>query len=361
MVSLLNPACISRRFLTQVDRVVALNRSVGGCILPNGPGHRFAKRKVWSMEWLTEPRQLERPFGNWANHLAAAFVQLEPREFGEQPFRGAITRTDAGRIKVSLVTATRHRVLRLRSHIARSTDDLCFINLQIEGMGRYTQRGHEQICGPGDLAVVDTTEPFEIANARDFRLFCFAVPRCLLPGKLYERPSLRTASTPAGRALSKILYGYAELCLGQTTGSEVSARYGTHIVDLITQAAYLEEDGSQAQAKEPVLLSMMLDHLGRCVTDPDLSAESLARTFRCSERYVHKLFTATGRTVGQHLNDRRVALCAQRLIDRQERRTIAEIAFEVGFRDISHFNRLFKRSHGITPRELRRSIAAEVG
>jgi AraC-like DNA-binding protein len=106
---------------------------------------------------------------------------------------------------------------------------------------------------------------------------------------------------------------------------------------------------------------MMLDHLARCVTDPDLSAESLARTFRCSERYVHKLFSATGRSVGEHLNERRVALCAQRLIDNQERRAIAEIAFEVGFRDISHFNRLFKRSHGVTPRELRRSIAADVG
>lgn len=313
------------------------------------------------MEWLTEPRQLERPFGSWADHLAAAFVQLEPLKLSEQPFRGAITRTDAGRIKVSLVTATRHRVLRLRSHITRSTDDLCFINLQIEGTGRYTQRGHEQICGPGDLAVVDTTEPFEIANARDFRLFCFAVPRCLLPSKLCERPNLRTASTQPGHALSKILYGYAELCLGQASQSELSARCGNHIVDLITQAAYLEGNGSQAPAREPVLLSMMLDHLGRCITDPDLSAESLARTFRCSERYVHKLFSATGRSVGEHLNDRRVALCAERLIDKRERRTIAEIAFEVGFRDISHFNRLFKRSHGVTPRELRRSIAADVG
>jgi AraC family transcriptional activator of tynA and feaB len=313
------------------------------------------------MEWLTEPRQLERPFGNWADHLAAAFVQLEPRKLGDQPFRGAITRTDAGPIKVSLVNATRHRVLRLRSHIARGTDDLCFVNLQIEGMGRYTQRGHEQICGPGDLAVVDTTEPFEIANARDFRLFCFAVPRCSLPAKLYERPSLRTASTPPGRALCKILHGYAELCLDQATQSEISARYGTHIVDLVTHAAYLDEDCSKARAKEPVLLSMMLDHIGRCVTDPDLSAESLARTFRCSERYVHKLFSVTGRSVGEHLNDRRIALCAQRLIDKHERRTIAEIAFEVGFRDISHFNRLFKRSHGVSPRELRRSIAADVG
>ena len=32
-------------------------------------------------------------------------------------------------------------------------------------------------------------------------------------------------------------------------------------------------------------------------------------------------------------------------------KTIAEIAFAAGFRDISHFNRLFKRSNGSAPRE----------
>ena len=44
------------------------------------------------------------------------------------------------------------------------------------------------------------------------------------------------------------------------------------------------------------------------------------------------------------------------LLDRNSRhRTIAEIAFTAGFRDISHFNRLFKRCNGLAPREFRRT------
>src|SRR6266404_6474274 len=58
-------------------------------------------------------------------------------------------------------------VLRLASHIATSTDDLCFVNLQLEGVGRTAQRGQEQISAIGDLALADTTEPFEIANRHD--------------------------------------------------------------------------------------------------------------------------------------------------------------------------------------------------
>jgi AraC family transcriptional regulator, positive regulator of tynA and feaB len=165
-----------------------------------------------TVEWSAKQYDANRPFGSWADDLAAAFVQLEPRQIVDLPFQGTILRKDADAIRVSRVTATKHRVLRLRSHIARSTDDLCFINLQFEGMGRYLQRGHVQICGPGDMALVDTAEPFEIVNCRDFRLFCFAVPRRLLPSCFVMRPRLKITATEMGRALSRTLVGYAELC-----------------------------------------------------------------------------------------------------------------------------------------------------
>src|SRR5689334_10054551 len=119
------------------------------------------------MEWSTRPRLPDQPFGSWADDLAAAFVRLEPRRIADLPFEGTISRVDAAPIQVSLVTATRHTVFRLASHITASTDDLCFVNLQLEGLGRTTQRDHEQISTPGDLALADTTEPFEIANCRD--------------------------------------------------------------------------------------------------------------------------------------------------------------------------------------------------
>jgi AraC family transcriptional activator of tynA and feaB len=108
-----------------------------------------------------------------------------------------------------------------------------------------------------------------------------------------------------------------------------------------------------------VLLSMMLDHIDRRNGDSELSAATLAAKFRCSERYVHRLFATTGRSVGEHVNEKRIAACARELLDRNSaQRTIAEIAFAAGFRDISHFNRLFKRCHGLAPREFRRAAAS---
>jgi AraC family transcriptional activator of tynA and feaB len=313
------------------------------------------------MEWSTKQCQTDQPFGSWADDLANAFVQLEPRKITEHPFQGTISRTDATPIRISRVIATKHRVFRLRSHIAHSTDDLCFINFQLEGVGRYTQRSHEQICRPGDLAVVDTTEPFEIANGRDFQLFCFAIPRHLLPHHFSERPRLTLSVTEAGRALSRTLAGYAELCLNSQASLPLAALGGAHVVGLISHASDVLAGGPFERVNAPVLLSMMLDHIDRRSDDPGLSAATLARQFHCSERYVHKVFSKTGRSVGEHVNHKRILVCTRDLLGDSRNRTIAEIALAAGFRDISHLNRLFKRSNGASPREFRHTMTSSTG
>jgi AraC family transcriptional activator of tynA and feaB len=321
---------------------------------------RIGAEMASQVEWSAKRDSRRQPFGTWADDLASAFVQLEPHQTAELPFQGKITRTEVGPIRVSRVTATGHRVLRLRSHIAHSAGDLYFVNLQIEGLGRYTQCGHEQVCGTGDLALVDTNEPFEIANARHFCLFCFAVPRHLLPSGLSERPKLRLASTEMGRALSRTLLSYADLCFSSPTSSTIFPTSGAHIIELISHAPQVLEQQRAEAIGSPVLLSMMLEHVRNSFSDPDLSAKSLAFKFHCSERYVHKLFSLTGRPVGEHVNARRIQVCAQRLLNSETGKSVSEIAFTAGFRDISYFNRLFKREHGMAPREFRRSAGRKL-
>jgi AraC family transcriptional regulator, positive regulator of tynA and feaB len=311
------------------------------------------------MEWSTKPRHRDQPFGSWADDLAAAFVRLEPRKLADQPFEGTISRKDAAPIQVSLVKASRHSVLRLASHIAASTDDLCFVNLQLDGLGRTTQRGHEQITGWGDLALADTTEPFEIDNCRSFRLFCFALPRRLVPPALFDRPRLKLSATEGGRALSRTLAGYADLCLSAPDAGLLGA-IGTHVADLIAHAPAVLAELPAEQVKAPVLLSMMCDHIDRHFADAELGAAALAAQFHCSERYVHRLFATTGRSVGEHVAEKRLTAATRDLLDPAcHRKSIAEIAFKAGFRDISHFNRLFKRSNGLAPREFRRTMGGQ--
>jgi AraC family transcriptional regulator, positive regulator of tynA and feaB len=141
----------------------------------------------------------------------------------------------------------------------------------------------------------------------------------------------------------------------------LAALGGAHIVDLISHASDVLAGGPFERLNAPVLLSMMLNHIDRHSDDPNLSAATLARKFHCSERYVHKLFSKTGRSVGEHVNHKRILVCTRDLLGEFRNRTIAEIAFAAGFRDISHFNRLFKRSNGASPREFRQAMTSSIG
>jgi AraC family transcriptional regulator, positive regulator of tynA and feaB len=161
-----------------------------------------------------------------------------------------------------------------------------------------------------------------------------------------------------GRALSRTLTGYAELCLTSPLSSEISALGGAHIVDLISQVPFTLEQVPAQAISVPALLSMMIEHIDRHIVDPDLSAAVLAQRFHCSERYVHKLFSTTEQTVGEHINSKRIQLCTRNLLDAGSGKNISEIAYAAGFRDISYFNHLFKRCHGMAPREFRRSMSA---
>ena len=73
-------------------------------------------------------------------------------------------------------------------------------------------------------------------------------------------------------------------------------------------------------------------------------------------RYVHKLFENKGFTFSSFVRDQRLA-CAHRMLSdpRLADHTIGSIAFDVGFGDLSYFNRTFRRRYGATPGEIRQS------
>jgi AraC-like DNA-binding protein len=60
----------------------------------------------------------------------------------------------------------------------------------------------------------------------------------------------------------------------------------------------------------------------------------------------------TGKTFTQFVNEFRVAHACQLLAD--EHRSIAEVSFESGFNNLSHFNKQFRKISGTTPREFRK-------
>jgi AraC-like DNA-binding protein len=86
----------------------------------------------------------------------------------------------------------------------------------------------------------------------------------------------------------------------------------------------------------------------------DLSPGTVANRQQVSESYIRKLFEGEGTSFSQFVLGRRLMRAQRMLTDRRwADRSIAWIAFEAGFGDLSYFNRTFKRFYGNTPSEVR--------
>lgn len=89
----------------------------------------------------------------------------------------------------------------------------------------------------------------------------------------------------------------------------------------------------------------------------NLDLAAVARAVNVSTFHFCKMFKrATGLTFTEHLSLVRVARAKQLLANPQLR--ISEVAFEVGFSSLTHFNRMFRRIAGQSPTAFRAQILA---
>ena len=87
--------------------------------------------------------------------------------------------------------------------------------------------------------------------------------------------------------------------------------------------------------------------------DRDLTVEKLAAQCGLSVSHFRRQFRrAMGSSPLEYLNDLRISVAHHLL--RTTQLPVLAISEEVGFRSLSSFNRLFKRTYGMSPRQVRK-------
>ena len=88
--------------------------------------------------------------------------------------------------------------------------------------------------------------------------------------------------------------------------------------------------------------------------DDALALPAVAARHGVTPRYVHRLFEGEGVTYTQFVLRQRLERAYRMLRDtRMAGRSISAIAYDVGFGDLSYFNRAFRRRYGATPSDIR--------
>lgn len=87
--------------------------------------------------------------------------------------------------------------------------------------------------------------------------------------------------------------------------------------------------------------------------DHDMSVEEVAKEFMLSQSYFSYLFKSiTSRTFTEYVNGIRISK-AMELLRKTDKRVL-DICYETGFKNVNHFNRLFRQQTGVSPLNYRK-------
>jgi AraC-like DNA-binding protein len=157
----------------------------------------------------------------------------------------------------------------------------------------------------------------------------------------------------------RLLTNYVGAVFGDPAFDKPAMRHlvGAPICDLVavtlgaTRDASVVADGRGMRAAR---LQAIKADIEAHLADGRLSPVAVARRLAISDSYIRKLFGSEGTSFSDFVLARRLVRAHRLLVDPlRTARSIAEIAFEVGFGDLSYFNKTFRRRFGATPSDIR--------
>jgi AraC-like DNA-binding protein len=295
--------------------------------------------------------------------LSEKLEPIEPLEpLPDYPLHVDLTkRTLPGLAVVSGRLSGLRHAIRSVSAAANGEDDL-LLGVNVRGCSIVSQSGRDLVLRDGDAfyATRDVTE-ITVTRPTPARFIGCRVPRgpvALLLGRLDDTPvHLVPHCTEALNLL--VTYASAIADALPLATAELQRLAVSHMHDLIAATIGATRDGRAitegrgvAAARLRAIMTDISAHLG----DGNLSVAEVARRHRLTPRYIHKLFENDDLTFSSFVLGQRLSLAHRILSDPHlSDRNISSVAFDVGFGDLSYFNRAFRRRYAATPTEIRRS------
>lgn len=293
--------------------------------------------------------------------VSSSFVPLQISAEKERPFFARMSSADADDVVFTEVAAKPHLVERTPETIADGGSGYYKVSLLLSGSSILVQDGRELVMRPGDLSVYDTSRPYSLLFAEDFRnlIMMFPKSRLELPAAFTEQ--LTAVSLSQQHApLSSVITAFLSQFPAQLTqlGDRVRAKLAHTSLDLMGTlfSSILDSDPAQRDPHQ-VLLQKIYGYIDQHLSSPDLSPGTIAAAHYISTRHLHALFRQADTTVSTWIRERRLERCRADLLDPVlADRTVSVIAARWGFTDAAHFSRVFKSAYGVSPSELRRAL-----
>lgn len=297
----------------------------------------------------------------WRESIGRSFVPMDVLPLSTTPtdFRAVVRRQQLGSVGVTLVRSDAHISVRTPRNISQHPADYYKVSCQIEGEGWVGQGGRRSLLGPGDVAIYNTSQPYELEFPGYSEGIIAQIPHSEFPvGPAHiDRLSARVLGSSG---LSPTLAALLRLIAQGGTPPSGAPRHhlARSLVELVA-ATVIDELGrvDTVDSANDALLSSIKRYARAHLSNPELTLDAAASAHYVSTRTAQRLFQAAGTTFAAWLRAERLELAQQRLLTSTE--PVTGIALDVGFVSVTHFSTVFREHFGISARALRLSHSSD--
>jgi AraC-like DNA-binding protein len=232
-------------------------------------------------------------------------------------------------------------------------DDTVCLMVKSGGHLALQQGRREAVPELGDGVLLVYRQPSQL-RFQDATYLSVRVPLSAL-AMLVDVEAAAGHHIPRDTAALVLLRQYVASLPERLADPALDALVATHVYDLMALAIGASGQGREQALGRGVRAARLASIQAALTRDPAMTIDDIAGRQGVTRRYVQLLLEESGTTFGEFATERRLeAARAMLRSPRFQSWSIAGIAFEAGFRDLSHFNRRFRRRFGLTPGEFRR-------
>ncbi len=238
-------------------------------------------------------------------------------------------------------------------------DDMIRIIMSVAGEMNYHKDEEDFVLTPGMAVVSGRRGRSSLDMPTNATSRTIALSRRLIEPFVLDAADIGVRAVPADTQALRLMLAYLQMLEAEETIADPAARHlaVTHVHDLATLLLGATRDARDLirgrglrAARLAAIKQDILAHLSR----PDFSVTTVAARQGVTPRYVHMLFETEGMTFSEYLIAQRLIRAHRMLSDpRFAGQQIGAIALNVGFNDLSYFNRTFRRRYGATPSDVR--------
>jgi AraC-like DNA-binding protein len=240
-------------------------------------------------------------------------------------------------------------------------DDFSF-HMNLSGLSLVSGQRGETTLRDGDAMLLSysvsrTISRPDLVDHRVIRL-----PRAALSPLVRNIDDAVLCRIPRGTGMLRLLQSYVDAVFDDPAPAIPQMRHlvVAQLCDLIAVTLGATRDAAavaRGRGIRAARLRAIKDDIEAHLANGDLSPGAVAKRQGISDSYMRKLFEGEGTSFSQFVLGRRLEHARRMLTEpRWIHRSIASIAFDAGFGDLSYFNRTFKRCYGLTPSDMRDAI-----